>query len=68
MVSSASRPAAVMMVMITAIPTIERIGIARCSHSARPRITALKSKPSTMGTITIWMIPIIMSRKSMGTN
>ena len=68
MVSNESRPAAVIIVIITAIPAMETTGIALSNQTNLPWANLLNSNPAMMGRMTIFTILHNMARKSMGTS
>ena len=67
-VSRLSLPAAVMIVMINAMPNIETNGMAVSSHLALPLNNLLKTSPAPMGMMIIFIISHIIFNTSTSTN
>ena len=63
-----SLPAAVITTMISAMPTMETMGMALSSQLNLPFSRALKTNPAAMGTITILMMSITMAITSTSMN
>ena len=63
-----SRPEAVIMVIIHAIPIMETIGMASSSHFDFPFNNLLKIKPAPIGIMIILLISHIIFKTSISTN